>query len=256
MITILEKILKLVVSFSFFFCISLVVFAQKDLSKSDTNKIDLPNNHWRNYLQINGLRIGFEVPIQGFLMQGITDLDKVKQYYQQIQQYELNTEWLLAQNRYLLAFDLGQGSAKRENVDSLKGFRYENKGYYFRIGLEYNALAKRSKKEALTIGLHYGRAFFDQELRYNSAAPVWNLPVYQGVIPKESQSASWLELSVGLRTRIWQNLFCGFNFRYKLLLGISENILKANEIAGFGKTASASHINFTYHIYYLLPFKN
>lgn len=158
--------------------------------------------------------------------------------------------------KYYLAGEIGNEN-KTTNDDQVN---FTTKGTYFKVGFDYNAHENWLDLENMIhLGLRYSVSSFSQEINtYNiySTNPYWGeVPVLPGEAKFDGLSAQWLEVVVGMKTRVFDNVFVGFSFRMNKLFsnkkpGGFDNL----HIPGFNRTYDGDFgVGFNYTVSYLLP---
>ena len=158
--------------------------------------------------------------------------------------------------KYYLAGEIGNEN-KTTNEDRLN---FTTKGTYFKVGFDYNLHDNWLDLENMIhMGLRYGVSSFSQELNsytiYNPN-PYFNENGTVDINTKfEGLSAQWLEVVVGIKTKVINNFFVGFSLRMNRLIsnqkpGGFDNLY----IPGFNRTYSGDFgVGFNYTVSYLLP---
>lgn len=133
-------------------------------------------------------------------------------------------------------------------------------GTYIKAGFDYNTYENWLDMENLiTIGLRGGFSTFSQELNsykiYNSS-PYWGEkpPItasekYTGLI------ATWGEVTLGLKAKVFNNVFVGFGVQLKVLVTNKKPDGFDNlYIPGFNRTYNGSFgVGFNYTVSYFIP---
>ena len=133
-------------------------------------------------------------------------------------------------------------------------------GTYIKAGFDYNTYENWLDMENLiTIGLRGGFSTFSQELNsykiYNSS-PYWGEkpPIaagekYTGLI------ATWGEVALGLKAKVFNNVFVGFGVQLKVLVTNKKPDGFDNlYIPGFNRTYNGSFgVGFNYTVSYFIP---
>jgi len=191
-----------------------------------------------------GLRVGVDLYK---LTRGLYDKD-----YKGV---EFVADWRLTK-KYYLAAELGYED-KTTDDDRLNS---SASGTYIKAGFDYNFYQNWLDMENLiTIGLRGGFSSFSQSL---NSYKIYNPNPYWGELPvvNESQkysglTASWLEVALGLKAEVFDNVFVGFGVQLKLLAsnkepGNFENLY----IPGFNRTYDGSFgVGFNYTVSYFIP---
>jgi hypothetical protein len=111
----------------------------------------------------------------------------------------------------------------------------------------------------ISVGLRYGLSSFSQELNsykiYN-AHPYWGeLPAVTASEQFNGLSASWIEVVTGLKAKMFNNVFVGFNVQLKTLVTNKKPIGFDNlYIPGYHRTYNGNFgIGVNYSVSYLIP---
>ena len=135
------------------------------------------------------------------------------------------------------------------------------KGTYLKAGVDYNMYENWVGMENLIYsGLRFGLANFNQTLNsytiYDTNNFTWGQNEVIGNEKFSGLTSCWIELLLGLKTEVLNNLFIGLNMQIKARIFESqpdnfENIY----IPGFGRTYDSGKfgIGFGYNISYLIP---
>lgn len=162
--------------------------------------------------------------------------------------YELNADIDFA--NYFLVLDYGH----EERVRSMENYQYRNEGNYFRVGIDVNFLYKKDKINVLFFGVRFAKSNFDDQLtailQDDFYGPLEISRNNSGV------SANWLELTTGVKVRIWKQLFLGYTARFKFNRNLDETKkLHPFDIPGYGRASEPSLWGLNYHIFYRIPFR-
>jgi len=168
------------------------------------------------------------------------------QYDKTFSGWEFNADVDL--DRYYFAVDYGKW-ARDYTTDTEQ---YNNSGTYYRVGVDVNFLTKDPEKNMFFIGARYGRARFSEDLSINRTDAIWGN--YQARYQNTNINGNWMELTTGLRVRMWKMIWMGYTARFKF--GISTNEtgdLVPHDIPGYGRTDKDSYWGFNYQIFVRLP---
>lgn len=133
-------------------------------------------------------------------------------------------------------------------------------GSYAKIGFDYNAYENwLGMENAITMGLRYGFSTFKQELvsyRIYTDNPAF--PTQTIYEPQEFSglTAHWVELIIGVKTEILNNLYLSINVQLKRKITEDEPANFANlYIPGFNRTYDYSKfgVGYGYSVSYLIP---
>lgn len=158
-------------------------------------------------------------------------------------------ELALGWNRWNLVFDYGTEKNERSG-----GYSYENKGTYFRAGIDRNFIKNIQTGNVLALGLRYARANFEDQLIYTTDDSGFG---NQNIdLSNPDLKARWVELNFTLRGKITSQLYTGFTLRWKFSRKISgEGLLRTFDIPGFGNTKRQNATSFDYYLMWRLPLK-
>jgi hypothetical protein len=169
-------------------------------------------------------------------------------------------------NRFIPTLELGMGGT---DTWSETGIHYKTKATpYFRIGVDYNTMAKKKNKESfLYAGLRYGFSTFKYDVATLPVSdPIWGDnfgnpgltdDIWKGSIPFDhpgmKATMHWLEIVLGVKVRILRNFNMGWSIRmkYKLSASIGE-YGDPWYVPGFGKYKSNT-MGLSYSLIYKLP---
>lgn len=170
-------------------------------------------------------------------------------------------------NMFLPSVDIGYGTTDAWNDN---GIHYKGSGPFFRIGVDYNTMAKKKEKNSfLYAGLRYGFS----HTKYDVNSMPFDDPAFGGAMdnpsledyiwggsvpynhPGQKTSMHWIELVAGVKVQIYKNFYMGWAVRmkYKISASLSEY---GNPwmVPGFGKYNS-NNMGVTYSLIYKLPQK-
>jgi len=158
--------------------------------------------------------------------------------------------------RFYAAAELGN-ETRDWNEDNLTA---TTKGSFIKLGADFNAYKNwLGMENIVSVGLRYGLASFSQELTgYNVNTTNTTFPTEFVTINQEFSglTASWVELQVGIKTEIFNNLYLGINLQLKRQISEDkpdgfDNLI----IPGFNRTYDFSDFGagYGYTISYLIP---
>lgn len=273
-----KRIIFFLLSFTFT-CLS--VFAQdsnisKDSLKTLPDSLKIKKYKKPFKFTVEGIRFGVDVlnPIlDNFITPPNKDAlgkDTLNAAYSAKQRLEGTIDVGFAQNRFFAVFDYGISTIDRRRKGLFyTGFTYKNIGSYFRIGADYNFMHRSFKEEIMFVGFRVAHATFRHEFEYFGANEAWGYSPprlieatakivddrFRGSIQASNLSATWFEIVSGLRINIWKQFYMGYTARVMIRSSVKgEDILKANELPGFGSTNKTARLIFNYYIYYRIPF--
>lgn len=157
------------------------------------------------------------------------------------------------QNKFFPIVEVGYGTMDATNDET--DIYYKTSAPFFRIGLSYNVFHKKPYLPGqLLVGLRYGFSSFSYDVTAPDLVdPNWghtSIPFsYEGV----KSNAGWIELAVGMKTKVYKGFHMGFTARYRSRISLKKH--ENSEplyIPGFGKNGS-SNFGLTYNLIYKLP---
>lgn len=191
-----------------------------------------------------GLRVGF-------------DLSKAARSFFQddYQGLEILGDYRIYEDFYIAA-ELGN----EENLTSEENITANAKGSYIKLGANYNAYNNWSGMENLIfVGLRYGFSTFSAELEEFA---IYDRDSYFEPDVREvshefnNLTTSWIELQLGVKVEILNNLFLGTHVELKRTIGqTSPSSFNNLYIPGFNRTYDYGNIGvgYGYSISYLIP---
>jgi hypothetical protein len=135
-------------------------------------------------------------------------------------------------------------------------YEYLNKGAYIKTGLDFNFLKpeKAGDKYWAGVGLHYGISRFSSEYPGFSQGNYWGTKVSS--IARTTSWAHFLEVSPGIKTRMFSNFSMGWNISLRFLLysGTGKD-LKPIYLPGFGNAGTKVSTGVNYYLIWSIPYK-
>lgn len=151
-----------------------------------------------------------------------------------------------------LAAEIGSETANLKT----SAYDYNSSGGYTRLGVDYNYMKHIDKdsKDKMFIGLRYGFTTFNHSAsNITISDSLWG-DYYVDKIPSKWLAANWIEVTTGMRARLFNNFYLGWSARLKVKLGVtSDEKLYPYIIPGYGKPWNSTWIGFNYSIYYKIP---
>ncbi len=209
-------------------------FAQQDQEKKKRAK------RADNFIRMEGLRVGMDLtrPLQHLWFAG----DRLGT--------ELSFDIELIPNLFPV-LETGWETLKIDQ-DYLT---YDASGSYTRIGIDYNFLAADHKKDMdiLFIGLRYGFSFANQQVDSYKLENYWEDVNHR--FPKQKYNSQWFEILLGIKGELFNNLFLGWTIRGKLKTFQKDfDMPPVYFNPGYGKAENKFNFDFTYSVFYTLPF--
>jgi hypothetical protein len=131
---------------------------------------------------------------------------------------------------------------------------YKSSGSYSRIGVDYNILQAENKfdKNILYVGLRYGFVIAKQQVNSYMIDSYWS-PV-TGNFASQNYFAHWGEFLLGLKGELFHNFYLGWTIRGKVNFNHKDlGVPPVYFIPGYGRAEKGFNLDFTYSVYYNLP---
>jgi hypothetical protein len=198
-------------------------------------KIDSINhNAWAP----TGVRLGFDIagPIYNYFEPSVSN-------YEMVADVDLS--------KFFLVVGMGKGAytAKESITD------YSNSGFFFRVGADVNMTPRDPKLNDLFFGLRYATSSFSESLNGNVTSENWD----DIVVDEEQQksNANWIEMNLGMRVRLWDNIFTGYTIRCKLFKhnAYNEGKFESYFIPGYGVASNTINWGISYYVQYRIAWK-
>ena len=164
-------------------------------------------------------------------------------------------DYRLTKNYYLAA-ELGNENKTTED-DRLNTTA---KGTYIKVGFDYNSYENwLDMRNMVFIGLRYGASTFSQQLNsyklYNTSTYFPEAPTVVSGEKFNGLSAQWLEVVVGMKAEVLDNIYVGFSVRMNRMLSNTKPENFDNlYIPGFNRTYNGDFgVGLNYTVSYFLP---
>lgn len=135
--------------------------------------------------------------------------------------------------KFFPVFEMGLGSSSRDGAENDNHF--ECNAPFFRVGMDYN-INKKINGNRFFAGGRYGFSSFNFDFTNTTMVdPVWGT---HSPLLVESQRANyhWLEIVVGMETKLWRIVRLGYTVRVKFVLADSGILYgEPYYIPGFGR---------------------
>ncbi len=150
-----------------------------------------------------------------------------------------------------LAVDFG----REKSLLSAEDFDYENKGSYYRVGIQANIQPYNINRNVIFFGFRYAGAAFKDKLDYINTTDKFGAAQFS--LANDNLKANWLEFNVGMKIKMFKELYFGYTVHFKFGQSYAGNgELTPRNIPGYGKSDKKSAAGFSYYISYRLPFRN
>lgn len=151
--------------------------------------------------------------------------------------------------RYYVVTELGRYS---RNLEISNG-QYQNNGTYLRIGADVNFLKKDPERNMFFLGFRYGRTNYNEAVTYLSKTEYGE---QLKVAENTGVNSGWLELTTGLRVRIWKFIWMGYTGRLKFSPSTpKDSPIAPYDIPGYGLTFKKPWWGFSYYVMMRIPFQ-
>lgn len=223
-----------ILSFTFVLCLlAAISFGQPNQEKKIKPK------RTDNYIRLKGFRLGMDVtrPFQDLWTKG-------NRYGS-----EFSADMELWPNLFPV-FESGYEVMKINT----KYIDYRSAGSYSRIGMDYNFLQAENKndKNILFAGLRYGFVLANQQVNKYVIDSYWGPTTNQ--FGNQKYFAHWGEFLVGIKGELFHNFYIGWTIRGKVRFNLKDlGMPPVYFIPGFGKADKKFNLDFTYSVYYNIP---
>jgi hypothetical protein len=153
-------------------------------------------------------------------------------------------------HRYYLVLEYGGLAVQQPTSDG----DHESEGSYYRFGADFNFIRNDPDRNAFFFGMRYARSSFQEKLTYAYEDPVWGDGVR--TVSIGNGTAGWVEMVMGMKVKIWKELWLGFTSRYKFALAAEgSDQMNPYLVPGYGLAGRRSYWGFNYHAFYRIPFR-
>lgn len=170
--------------------------------------------------------------------------------------FEINGDYRLSKNSYV-AVEIG--SEKKTTTTNYLNSTAE--GTYIKAGVDYNMYTNWAGMDNLIYsGMRVGLTNFNQTLNsytiYDTNSLTWGGDQVVANNNFSSLNSGWIEIILGFKTEVLNNLFLGLNLQIKgRIFEANINNFENIYIPGFGRTYDSGDfgMGFGYNISYLVP---
>ncbi|MDB4134849.1 DUF6048 family protein [Flavobacteriaceae bacterium] len=170
--------------------------------------------------------------------------------------FELNADYRIG-NKLYIASEIGL----IEKTEDEEYINFTTKGTYIKSGIDYNMYTNWiDMQNMIFAGFRIGYSNFEQTINnytiYDTNNQIWGQSFINTPINNEDLSSLWVELIIGLKAEIFNNLFLGFNLEVKKMVNSEiKNNIQNMYVPGFNKTFEGSSfgVGFGYKLSYLIP---
>lgn len=129
---------------------------------------------------------------------------------------------------------------------------YDAQGLFFRTGVNYNLFQKNKamKGEEISLALRYGFGWLSHEApRIIITEPYWGQ--VEDSFEAAGYSAHWAEIGGGLKTKLFWNIYLGWDLRIRLMLARNPGSdMEPYYISGFGRNEGNTSVMLHYSVIY------
>ena len=170
--------------------------------------------------------------------------------------FELNADYRIS-NKLYIASEIGL----IDNTEDEEYLNFTTKGTYIKSGIDYNMYTNwLDMQNMIFAGFRIGYSDFDQTINnytiYDTNNQIGGQSFINIPIKNEDLSSLWVELIIGVKAEIFNNLFLGFNLEVKKMINSEiKNNIQNMYVPGFNKTFEGSSfgVGFGYKLSYLIP---
>jgi hypothetical protein len=220
----------------YFYSIAILLLLANGVSAQEAKKDTAKLSRWQKIIP-TGVRVGFDAIALGR-----------SKYSDSFNGWEVNADVDLS--RYYFTVDVGSWGLDYTTAAEV----YSNDGRYFRIGADVNFLTKDPEKNMFFLGLRYGHSRFSERLHIEKIDSMWSLNPINESYANDNIKGNWLELTTGIRVKIWSIIWMGYTARLKFGIKTNETgNLIPHDIPGYGVTAKNVAWGFNYQIFLRIP---
>lgn len=217
-----------------FLCLCLVHTGNQAFAQSAADTV--ARDSVRNKFLPTGIRVGFDVI--NFAKSRLQDDYSGREF-------EGDVDF----GRYYFALEYGNWG---RNLVADSSATYANRGNYWRVGIDVNFLTHDPDRNNFFLGARYGRSVFSESMTILASDPFWgdvSDSFYHSGI-----KASWVELTTGLRVKIWKIFWLGYTARLKFGLSTDGSPeMLSYDVPGFGRTDRETTWGFNYYLMVRIP---
>lgn len=223
-----------ILSFTFVLCLLAVIsYSQPEQEKKYKPK------RTDNYIHMSGIRVGFDVtrPFQDLWTKG----------------NRYGTEFSVDMELWPNIFPVFENGLDALRIKTAY-IDYKSSGNYSRFGFDYNFLQaqKKGDKDIFYIGVRYSFALARQQVDHYRIDSYWT-PINER-FGNQNYFAHWGEFLIGIKGEILRNFYMGWTIRGKVGFNYKEfDLPPVYFIPGYGRAEKGFNLDFTYSVYYNLP---
>jgi hypothetical protein len=147
-------------------------------------------------------------------------------------------------NKHLFVWEYTWASSNIEQQAT-----YQSQGSLVRVGWMHNFLHKQSKDDVFALGMRLGNAWYTESVRAQTASGIFGS---SEISLKNNLRATWIELNMELKARVWKNWMTGYSLRYQFKSSPrGEEQFVSYQIPSVGRVGK-NNWGFQYCIWYFL----
>jgi hypothetical protein len=223
------------------FSIALATCYLNAVAQDNNNTVDSTQAvNWKPDFRPTGIRFGVDVigPIKSFRQSNFNG-------------WEVSSDVDL--HRYLLTVDYGNWG-RNFSADSANFIsHYSNTGTYWRVGIDVNFLTRDQERNVFFLGARYGHANYSEKTSFTAFDN--NFGQVSGSYFNNNILAHWVELTMGLKVKVYKFIWLGYTGRLKFGLKTHEKGMLSSDVPGYGRTNKDNTFGFNYYVYFRIPFR-
>ena len=127
---------------------------------------------------------------------------------------------------------------------------YSSEGSFFRVGPDVNFLGRDKELHVFLFGIRFSKAFYNETLSGTIEDQVWGTTNVD--LEQSNGSSNWVEMSTGLKVRVWRGVFAGYTLRFKFsrFSNTDDQLFESFYVPGYGLADHINNWSFNYYLYY------
>ncbi len=153
-------------------------------------------------------------------------------------------------HRYFLTAEFGFQDTELEDIN----FDYSGTGTYYRFGVDMNLTQYNQDRNTIYLGMRYARSRFQESINYDASDSIFqNATLRESV---EGVTSRWMEITGGMKVRVWQNLSVGYIVRYKIFRKLNNQPeFDTYMVPGYGLGRKNTNFGFGFYVNYRLSLR-
>jgi len=146
--------------------------------------------------------------------------------------------------RYFLVYDYG-GEIITYDQET---YNYRSDGTYWRLGVDINMIPRDEFGSLLYLGFRYAESSYSDEMRGTVFDNQWGYTSFWDV--NGHLNARWYEIVLGMRAKVWRELYMGYTLRMKTSLEVSEDPQEFETywVPGYGVASESPFWGLSYYV--------